>query len=540
MARQIKSFKNKQQTLTTSLKGKTMNHEIIETLGEGSSGITYKVKDEEGNILCKKKFKSVVTEEGKIRLQREIDIINSLNRDDVPKYFELTQEEHEGRVVPVLFYEFIEGESLDKFLKSNRPDIETIFSMANNIKTTIEYLHTRQPPVIHRDVKPQNIIITPEGTAVLIDYGQAVNDVARTYGATMVTGTLGYQASEQIIGMSTTKSDVYSLGVVLWEMLTGKNPNKCLADGRLRWKTAVSHLHPSVRQILSVMLEPNFEKRAAITDVSFGLEVQDIAVSDYEESEHCGDFGVMTANEILETFLEGVKNKHKCYNTIGDHVSDSEIPEIERQDIPVFHFREKGRGRGLVTGYTQWVEGTRGSKKWELSFDKVIAYSFFYKGVITTSDLKVSKYGDSTGCIYPAMKISSKVGIVYNWEKNTWHEFDFRKANLEPVDGILNEETHLGKSEAHKLFVIHNTHQSFQTEIIPKRIRDSLYKFDPKVDDIFSRLEINDELLEDSEETEEETTAIQTTGSFPLAYAAGALLGGGASIWAVLKWLVLI
>jgi serine/threonine protein kinase len=131
---------------------------------------------------------------------------------------------HEGQVYVVS--DFVEGPSLDEWLEANRPSWPEAVRLAAAVADALSHAHARS--IVHRDVKPANILLTADGAPVLVDFGLALDEAAaggREFG--VVVGTPLYMSPEQVAGEAHRidgRTDVYSLGVVLYEMLTGRLP----------------------------------------------------------------------------------------------------------------------------------------------------------------------------------------------------------------------------------------------------------------------------------------------------------------------------
>ena len=198
-----------------------------EVLGEGASAVTYKAIDAKGRTVCVKQYKSSVQSADKGRIEREIDVLKRLNHPQVPTVFGAYIQQVNGRDLLHVVQEFVDGQDLQVWLKSNTLSMSEIRQILADTLGVLEHLHSATPPILHRDIKPSNLMRRLDGRIVLIDFGQAVQDVHRTLGQTMVTGTIGYQAPEQISGNAMVKSDVYSVGVVAVELLTVHPPLRC-------------------------------------------------------------------------------------------------------------------------------------------------------------------------------------------------------------------------------------------------------------------------------------------------------------------------
>lgn len=145
-----------------------------------------------------------------------------MNIPNIPQIHEMF--EHEGRTI--IIRDYIEGETLHEYMKRKGPlDYIEAKSIILKICTTLKELHNLKPsPIIYRDLKPENIIITPHNEIRVIDFGIARYYRQENTRDTILAGTKGYTAPEVLAGMqSDNRSDIYSAGLLFYEMLTGKN-----------------------------------------------------------------------------------------------------------------------------------------------------------------------------------------------------------------------------------------------------------------------------------------------------------------------------
>lgn len=162
-------------------------------------------------------------QEGRQLFEQEANILVTLNHPGLPKVAAFFEEA--GKVFLVM--EFVNGESLEKRLEhANAPLLEfLVLDWAIQICEVLSYLHTRQPPIIFRDMKPSNVMITPTGRIKLIDFG-----VARTYKVgkskdTITMGSENYAAPEQWGKAQTdARADIYGLGATMYHLLTNVPP----------------------------------------------------------------------------------------------------------------------------------------------------------------------------------------------------------------------------------------------------------------------------------------------------------------------------
>ena len=122
-----------------------------------------------------------------------------------------------------LLLEYINGQDLRQFVRQNGlQPANTVIAWALQIADALRFLHSQDPPVIHRDVSPDNIVLNNTGSVVLIDFG-ASNEFIGTATGTLI-GKQAYMAPEQLRGKATTRSDIYAFGACLFFLLTGRDP----------------------------------------------------------------------------------------------------------------------------------------------------------------------------------------------------------------------------------------------------------------------------------------------------------------------------
>lgn len=212
----------------SDLIGKSLGrYRILEQIGEGGMATVYKARDTrlEADVAVKvirtENLAPSVLERALKRFEREAKALARLTHPNIVKVMDYG--EYEGK--PYLVMPFFPGGSLKKRLGKPIPWQEALQLILPSARA-LDYAHRQN--MIHRDVKPSNILMTEDGEPMLTDFGIAkVLDFEETVdltGTGMGIGTPEYMAPEQWQGNTSTQSDLYSLGVVLYEMITGRKP----------------------------------------------------------------------------------------------------------------------------------------------------------------------------------------------------------------------------------------------------------------------------------------------------------------------------
>jgi serine/threonine protein kinase len=247
---------------------------ILRLVAHGGQATTYEGLDKrEGQHVAIKRFvvRGASSWKDVELAEREARVLAGLSHPGIPKHIAHFEEQGELFLVT----EYVDGETLDALSKrelstssvsprrglSQTDVVDYLFAIAE----LLDYLHTQSPPIIHRDIKPKNVIRRSDGRFVLVDFG-SVRDRLKPEGGSTVVGTFGYMAPEQFQGRALPATDTYAAAATALALLTGRDPDQLPHQGlKLDVDKALgTSVSSELKRVLSSALEPDPDRRAPV------------------------------------------------------------------------------------------------------------------------------------------------------------------------------------------------------------------------------------------------------------------------------------
>ena len=304
-------------------------YELIEKIGEGGMAVVYKAKDRLLNrYVAIKILRPEFTQDEQFleSFKRESQAAAGLQHPNIVSIYDV------GRTGNINFIvmELVDGRPLSDLIKEKgRLDYKTTIDIAKQMASALSIAHKHQ--IIHRDVKPHNIMITSDGVAKLTDFGiaRAVSNATMVADTSKIIGSVHYFSPEQARGAYVDeRSDIYSLGIVMFEMLTGRVP----FDGETPVEVALKHINEDV---------PSPAK--LVPGIPPALDKIVLKATDKYQTERY---------KSVDEMLEALKNVEFVTHMVGDRVFAAESEPKPRRDeslvAPVMSSRREDRDQEMV------------------------------------------------------------------------------------------------------------------------------------------------------------------------------------------------
>lgn len=314
-------------------------YRVEKQIGQGGMGAVFVATDERFNSTVAIK-ETLFSDENLLKaFEREARLLNSLRHPALPRVSDYFVED-DGQFIVM---EYIRGEDLsEKMERSGKAfPLEDVLNWANQLLDALDYLHSQEMPVIHRDIKPQNLKLTPRGQIVLLDFGLAKGSPTDALHKTAAKSIFGYSRSyaslEQMQGTGTeARSDLYSLGATVYHLLTGIPPADALTramnvlngqpDPLVSADLVHSQVPKGVAKVLQKAMALNANERPASAEAMRGMLV--------ESDKEIADDEVETIVSPLQTDLLTQKTKIMSATSDANKAETVNRPELETEVVP--------------------------------------------------------------------------------------------------------------------------------------------------------------------------------------------------------------
>jgi len=313
-------------------------YEIKSELGRGAMGVVYSARDPRLGrpVALKTMSPSVAGDEELLqRFYREAQSAGQLRHPNIVTIYDI--DEADG--IPFIAMEFLEGESLESII-ANRKDMTVVKKVDVMVQTCRGLHYAHQHGIVHRDVKPANVVVLTDGMVKIVDFG-----IARIAGGSMtrtgiVLGTPMYMSPEQVLGHTVdARSDIFSVGVILYELLTFQNPFAAEDMPTILFKiveqpppplsSLLPNCPPQLEEIVTRALAKNREERyQSAEDLAFDLQqacdylkrhMVEIYIEQGQRSFEEGNFTL--AKESLQKVLE-IDSNHNVAKSLLSRVQE--------------------------------------------------------------------------------------------------------------------------------------------------------------------------------------------------------------------------
>ena len=327
--------------------GTTVSHyRILDKLGEGGMGVVYKAEDTRlGRLVALKVLPAALadTPEAKQRFVNEARAASALSHPNVAVVYDVGETD----TAPFIAMELVEGETLKSRLQRERLPFEEVQLLGIQIAQGLHAVHSKG--IVHRDIKPDNLLLTSDGGVKILDFGIARRgDSAVTQTGVMI-GTLAYMSPEQVLGEHVdNRSDLWSFGVVLYEMLSRELPFRRGREAAVLYEILNQEPAPiethrpdvpaNLRAVIAQLLQKDPNKRPASANDAIAL-LRGIGQAPTAE---------VPAKSIAVLYFENMSSEREsdylCAGITEDIITDlsklSELRVVSRTDMLPFRNKE--------------------------------------------------------------------------------------------------------------------------------------------------------------------------------------------------------
>ena len=339
-------------------------YELLEVIGEGGMAVVYKARDKKLNrLVAVKILKKEFADNKDIseKFKKEATAIANLSDMNIVNVLDVGHEDEDN--IDYFVMELVEGKTLKEIILSNgKISWSTASTIAIQVAKALDCAHRNG--IIHRDVKPQNILITEHGDVKVTDFGIAKSATSSTItNTTTIMGSAHYLSPEQAKGTFIDyRTDLYSLGIVLYEMVTAKLP----FDGESPVTIALKHIQQepiepkNLNDAIPESLN-NFILKAISKDPILRYQTAKEMISDLQRIKENPMVGIQPPSEndggrtiVMSPIKADVNSKPKKVDKVSQHQNriDNEDYEKDEEDFDDDYFKKKNKkkGKGLIVG----------------------------------------------------------------------------------------------------------------------------------------------------------------------------------------------
>jgi serine/threonine protein kinase len=332
-------------------------YKIMGVLGEGGTGITYSAQDRHTHEKVAIKTLSLrQAEDWKVieLFEREALTLAQLKHPNIPTYLNYFVVENDRDRFFYIVQELAEGKSLFQWVQEDwRCTEKEVKAIAAQVLNILDYLHSFSTPVIHRDIKPHNLIRRADGQIFLVDFGAVSSTYHNTFmrGSTVV-GTFGYMAPEQFRGQAVPATDFYGLGATMLFLLTRRSPAELpIQRLKVEFRSRIQ-ISDTLANWIEKALEPSAKDRFESANEAH-RELSKITVNSYQIPIGTIILGTIV---LISSILFPIMNSHKYFlmnrlnlnifaahnisenrTNIQEYLDNGGDPDAKSYDLPLIH-----------------------------------------------------------------------------------------------------------------------------------------------------------------------------------------------------------
>lgn len=441
----------------TTLEGR---YQLERRIGQGGMGAVYKATDSRfsnRSVAIKEMSRAGLTptsvQEAEEAFEREACILADLQHPNLPRIYDYFTENERSYLV----MDFIEGETLETYLERahGKPlPLDQVLNWGEQLCAVLNYLHTHEPPIIFRDLKPSNVMISEKGEqsyVYLIDFGIARIFKPGQSHDTVALGSPGYAAPEQYgKAQSTPRSDIYSLGALLHSLLTGVDPSEQPFFFR-----PASELNPAVprelEQLLQRMLNMNSDQRPA--------SAQEVAqVLRHVDQQRISGTLVYSLPSSVPTQVSSRTNQamQNAYKLYTQRRLDDATAAYERVLKDDDQNAQAWQGRGLTLALRGRHRDALESFNRALQLDSRLVTSLNGKGSALNY---LHRYRDALETFERALSIEPDNALSWNGKGTAQNALGQAEQALKSFDVALHFDSHLAQAWNNKALVLRQLHR---------------------------------------------------------------------------------